>query len=472
MIRGMKLTFQGAARTVTGSMHQLSVNGREYLLDCGLFQGRRKEAAERNCCFPFQASSIDAVLLSHAHIDHSGNLPNLVKQGFNGPIYTSPATTDLCKPMLSDSAHLQESDAEFLNRRKSRRNRLGETDASEDVKPLYTQEDADRTFPLFRQVDLHQRSEVGAGLTYQTVDAGHMLGSTAMVLEANGLKLAFSGDVGRKGLPIIRDPEALPPVDYLIMESTYGDRFHEAEDPVKKKLADTINRTYRRGGRLIVPSFAVGRTQQLILLMHELMNESRAPSMPIFVDSPLAVNATEVFRKHKECYDEETAKFLESGQDPFGFNRLRYIREVADSKSLNDLRGPYMVISASGMCEAGRILHHLRNNIGDPRNTVLITGYQAENTLGRKIVERQPEVNIFGEPYRLRAEVVKINELSGHADQGELIQWMRPLMSRVKKVFLVHGELKPQQALASVIQTTYNVEVAIPSHGDSFELGS
>jgi metallo-beta-lactamase family protein len=467
----MKLTFWGAARTVTGSMHQLNVNGRDYLLDCGLFQGRRKEAAERNTKFPFNPSAIDAVLLSHAHIDHTGNLPNLVKNGFTGPIYTSAATIDLCRPMLTDSAHLQESDAEFLNRRKQRRNRLGELDESEIVEPLYTQEDADKTFPLFQPVEYHKSKEIAPGMSYRTLEAGHMLGSTAMVIDANGIKLAFSGDVGRKGLPIIRDPETMPQADYLIMESTYGDRLHQSEEPVRKKLADTIRRTYARGGRVIVPAFAVGRTQQLIVLMHELIKENLIPAVPVFVDSPLAVNATEVFRKHSECYDAELKKFFEDGDDPFGFFRLRYIRDVKDSKALNDLRGPYMVISASGMCEAGRILHHLKNNIGDPRNTVLITGFQAEHTLGRKIVDKQPEVNIFGEPYRLRAEVVKINELSGHADQRELIEWMRPIMPRVKKVFLVHGEIGPQEALASVIRATYpKAEVVIPSRGESHEL--
>jgi metallo-beta-lactamase family protein len=378
---------------------------------------------------------------------------------------------DLCRPMLTDSAHLQESDAEFLNRRKQRRNRLGELDESEIIEPLYTQADADKTFPLFQSVELHKSKEVAPGMTYRTLEAGHMLGSTAMVIDANGIKLAFSGDVGRKGLPIIRDPETMPQADYLIMESTYGDRLHQAEDPVRKKLADTITRTYARGGRVIVPAFAVGRTQQLIVLMHELIKENLIPAVPVFVDSPLAVNATEVFRKHSECYDAELQKFFEDGDDPFGFFRLRYIREVKDSKALNDLRGPYMVISASGMCEAGRILHHLKNNIGDPRNTVLITGFQAENTLGRKIVDKQPEVNIFGEPYRLRAEVVKINELSGHADQRELIEWMRPMMPRLKKVFLVHGEIGPQESLASVIRATYpKTEVLIPTRGESHEL--
>jgi metallo-beta-lactamase family protein len=470
----MKITFYGAARTVTGSMHHLEVNGENYLLDCGLFQGRRQEATERNTNFPFPPASIKAVLLSHAHIDHSGNLPQLVKRGFHGPIYTTPATVDLCKPMLADSAHLQESDAEFLNRRTAKRRRIGSPDTTPQIEPLYTSEDAEKTQPLFKPVELGHATEVGNGITYRTVEAGHMLGSTAMTLDVNEngkhVVLGFSGDVGRKGLPIIRDPQSLPPADYLIMESTYGDRLHEPDEPVRQKLADTINRTRNRGGRIIVPAFAVGRTQQLVLLIHELIQAKLIGNLPVFVDSPLAVNTTEVFKKHKECYDEETAKFIEAGDDPFGFKMLRYIRDVADSKALNDLRGPMIIISASGMCEAGRILHHLKNNIEDPRNTVLITGFQAENTLGRKIVEKQPEVNIFGEPYRLRAEVVKLNELSGHADQQELIEWMKPMMSKVKKVFLVHGEPKAQVVLAEQIRDIYKVEVTNPARGESFEL--
>jgi metallo-beta-lactamase family protein len=470
----MKITFYGAARTVTGSMHHLEVNGENYLLDCGLFQGRRAEAAERNTKFPFPPSSIKAVLLSHAHIDHSGNLPQLVKRGFHGPIYTTPATVDLCKPMLADSAHLQESDAEFLNRRTARRRRIGAFDATPEVQPLYTSEDAEKTQPLFRPVELGHTTEVGPGLTYRTVEAGHMLGSTAMTLELNEngkrVVLGFSGDVGRKGLPIIRDPESLPPSDYLIMESTYGDRLHAPDLPVRQKLADTINRTVNRGGKIIVPAFAVGRTQQLVLLIHQLIEANEIRELPVFVDSPLAVNTTEVFQKHRECYDEEAAKFLSGGIDPFGFKRLRYIRDVADSKALNDLRGPMVIISASGMCEAGRILHHLKNNIENPNNTVLITGFQAENTLGRKIVDKLPEVNIFGEPYRLRAEVVQLSELSGHADQHELLEWMQPTMSTMKKVFLVHGEPKAQEVLMRSIHERYHVEAINPARGDSFEI--
>ena len=470
----MKLTFLGGTGTVTGSRYLLEGKGRKVLIDCGLFQGRRQEATERNTNFPFSPASIKAVLLSHAHIDHSGNLPQLVKRGFHGPIYTTPATVDLCKPMLADSAHLQESDAEFLNRRTARRHRIGAPDDTPQIEPLYTSEDAEKTQPLFRPVDLGHKTDVGDGITYSTIEAGHMLGSTAMTLELNEngrrVVLGFSGDVGRKGLPIIRDPQSLPPADYLIMESTYGDRLHEPDEPVRNKLADTINRTCNRGGKIIVPAFAVGRTQQLVLLIHELIEAKLIGSLPVFVDSPLAVNTTEVFQKHKECYDEETNLFLNSGKDPFGFKLLRYIRDVNDSKALNDLRGPMVIISASGMCEAGRILHHLKNNIENPRNTVLITGFQAENTLGRKIVEKQPEVNIFGEPYRLRAEVVKLNELSGHADQHELLEWMRPMMATVKKVFLVHGEPKSQLPLAQLIRERYKVEVTNPGRGDSFEL--
>jgi metallo-beta-lactamase family protein len=433
-----------------------------------LYQGRRQESFERNSHFPFPVSSIDAVILSHAHIDHSGNLPTLVKNGFGGPIYTTSATVDLCGAMLADSAFLQQKDAEFVNRRAEYRKKLGRDD--KPVEALYGPEDAERTFPLFYATPLGCVKQVAEGLTYRTFDAGHMLGSTAMILEADGVKLAFSGDVGRPGLPIIRDPQPLTHADYLIMESTYGDRFHKPIGDVLQTLEDVVNRTAARGGKIIVPAFAVGRTQQLVLLLHELMDTRRVPSIPMFVDSPLAVNATEIFRKHPECWDEETSAFRDNGTDPFGFRRLTYIRDVNESKALNDLHGPCLILSASGMCEAGRILHHLRNNIEDPRNTVLITGYQAENTLGRKILERRVEVPIFGEPMRLRAEVCSLDELSGHADQKELIEWMRPFAKGLKKVFLVHGDPEPGAVLAEVIRKEYGIETVQPSRGDTFEL--
>ena len=472
----MKLTFWGAARTVTGSMHHIEVSGKRYLLDCGQYQGRRKEAEARNQDFPFPPSSIGAVMLSHAHIDHSGNLPLLVKNGFTGLIVTSAATADLCVPMLTDSASIQEKDAAFLNKRRSRRKALGVAKQEDEIVPMYTVADAERTFPLFQPQPMHSPVEVGPSLVYRSFDAGHMLGSTFMLLESTSgggkIRLAFSGDVGRPGLPIVRDPEALPPADYLIMESTYGSRFHKPLSQVADTLADVVNRAYGRGGKIIVPAFAVGRTQQLVLVLHELIDAKRIPDFPIFVDSPLAVNVTEVFRKHTELFDREAAQFGKSGEEAFGFHRLRYVREVGESKALNDLHGPFMVISASGMCEAGRILHHLRNNIEDPRNTVLITGYQAENTLGRKIAARQPEVPIFGELVRLRAEVAVLDELSGHADQAELLEWMAPAVPSLRRVFLVHGEPVAQQALIKAIHDRFGLEAIAPDRGQSFDLGA
>ncbi|HET8547765.1 MAG TPA: MBL fold metallo-hydrolase [Bryobacteraceae bacterium] len=471
----MKLTFWGAAQTVTGSMHQVTVGGRHYLLDCGTYQGRRREARERNLHLPFAASRIEAVLLSHAHIDHSGNLPTLTKNGFQGPIWSTPATCDLCEPMLLDSAFLQEKDAVFLNKRAGRRKLLlGPEHSTDQIEPLYTTEDVERMLPLFKRAQIRTPYEVGPGLSYESFDAGHMLGSTSMLLDAreNGsrVRLAFSGDVGRVNLPIIPDPEPCPEADYLILESTYGGRLHQPLERAAGKLGDVIRRTAARGGKIIVPAFAVGRTQQLVLMLHQLTNAGRIPAIPIFVDSPLAAKTTAVFRKHAEAWDAETNALAGNGNDPFGFRRLRFTDDVNESKALNQLRGPFLVISSSGMCEAGRILHHLRNNIEDPRNTILITGYQAENTLGRKIVDKQPEVPIFGEPHRLRAEVVKLNELSGHADQRELVAWIRPVARRLKAVFLVHGEPAQQTPLAEAIRQEFGITVHIPARGNSFDL--
>ena len=418
----MKITFWGAAGGVTGSMHLVESGGRRYLLDCGLHQGRRKDADRKNRELPFPGSSIDAVVLSHAHIDHSGNLPTLQKNGFSGPIYSTPATIDLCNWMLRDTAHIQEKDAEFLNKRREHRKSRGLADGH--VVPLFTMADAERTLPLFQPVGYHSPQNLGPELMYVPYDAGHILGSSCVVLhegsDGQRLRLAFSGDVGRPNLPIIRDPEAMPPAEYLIMESTYGGRLHKDISHVVNKLRDVVNRTAGRGGRIIVPAFAVGRTQQLVLLLHQLANAKQIPNIPIFVDSPLALNVTQVYRDHPECFDEEAREYLRHGEDPFGFQRLQYVRDAAESKKLNDLHGPFVVISASGMCEQGRILHHLRNNIEDPRNTVLVTGFMAQDTLGRKLVEKWQEVLIFGEPMRVRAEISSLDELSGHADQREL----------------------------------------------------
>lgn len=465
----MKLTFWGAAGAVTGSMHLIETDGKRILLDCGMNQGRRKESDLKNRNLPVNGSSIDKVVLSHAHIDHSGNLPTLVKQGFHGPIYSTPASIDLCNWMLLDTAHIQEKDAEFVNKRLEQRKSHGSDNGI--VVPLYDTADAQATLPLFQPVPYHTPQPLTGRLTYEAYDAGHMLGSSSLVLQDGSIRLAFSGDVGRPGLPIIRDPERMPPVDYLIMESTYGGRLHKNVDHVVGKLEQVVIRTAKRGGRIIVPAFAVGRTQQLVLMLHQLSNARRIPNIPIFVDSPLAINVTEVHRKHKECFDHETQQFLDDGEDPFGFKRLQYVREASESKKLNDLRGPYVVISASGMCESGRILHHLRNNIEDARNTVLITGFQAADTLGRKLVEKWPEVRIFGEPTRVRAEIASLDELSGHADQNELLQWIEPMAKGLRKVFLVHGEPEQSRTLAGLLGSRFGLEAVCPAPGDSFDLG-
>jgi metallo-beta-lactamase family protein len=474
----MKIRFWGAARTVTGSLHEINAGGQRVLLDCGLFQGRRAEAFERNRKLPFPGRRVDALLLSHAHIDHSGNLPSLSRSGYASSIYSTAATADLCSSMLMDSAYIQEKDAEFVNRRHRRRRALLETGsdsrASRSVEPLYTVADAERILQQFLPVAYETDTQVNEELSFRFFDAGHLLGSASIVLtyqrRSRQIRLIFSGDVGRASLPIIRDPVPPPPADYLIMESTYGNRLHRQGQLVEHKVAEVVRSTAERGGKVIVPAFAVGRTQQLVWILNQLMERKEIPSIPVFVDSPLAVNVSEAFRRHPECYDDETAAHLRNGSDPFGFSRLRYIRDVQLSKALNDLHGPMIIISASGMCEAGRILHHLRNNVGDPRNTVLITGFQAEHTLGRKLVEGWPEVPIFGDPMRVRAQIAVINELSGHADQRELIQWMRPIAPSLKKVFLVHGELAQAEPLAGLIRETFGVEAVIPQRGDTFSL--
>ncbi|MFB0534531.1 MAG: MBL fold metallo-hydrolase RNA specificity domain-containing protein [Anaerolineae bacterium] len=444
----MKLRFMGAVRTVTGSMHMLTVNGSNVLLDCGLFQGRRQEAFERNRNLPFEAGEVDAFILSHAHIDHSGNVPSLIKSGFRGNIYATFATRDLCAAMLPDSAYIQEQDVAYVNKKRAR-------EGLPPVEALYSKQEAHESLKYFLGVGYDRTFDVVPGVRATFRDAGHILGSAITVLdiEENGqqCRLAFSGDLGRKNLPILRDPSPIHDVDYLIIESTYGNRQHETPEEAQAALRRVVTETYHRGGKVIIPAFSVGRTQEIVYTLHRLSEARKIPNLPIFVDSPLSVNVTEVFRLHPECYDEETARFILSDRhpDPFGFKRLRYIRDVEDSKELNFLREPAVIISASGMCEAGRILHHLKNNIEDNRNTVLIVGWQAPNTLGRKLVERLEKVKIFGEEYQLRAEVEVINGYSAHADRGELLDYVRPLNNgRLKKMFVVHGEEEASLTLA------------------------
>lgn len=467
----MELQFWGAAQTVTGSMHLVTVNDYNILLDCGLYQGHRKEAFERNKNFPFDPTEIDAVILSHAHIDHTGNIPTLVKNGFDGPIWATPATRDLCATMLLDSAYIQENDVKYVNRRRVKRGQA-------PFEPLYTRDDAIEALNFFQSVGYRRPFWVVPGVQAYYREAGHMLGSASvtLVIEENGRqkRLAFSGDIGRLQMPILRDPAPVENADVIIMESTYAGRYHESADEAKEKLKAAVLEVSSNGGKLIIPAFAVGRTQEIVYALHELLDNNEIPSIDIFVDSPLAVNATEIFRLHPELYDQETRDFLsESGsRDPFGFEGVTYIRNVSDSKALNDLEQPAVIISASGMCEAGRILHHLKNNITNPRNIILFVGFQAEHTLGRKIIDGQRNVPIFGDAYRVRAKVMKINGYSAHADHNGLLNWLKAAQAsrNPQKLFLVHGEGENMVNFAQVIREQGVPEVHIPERGQSFTL--
>jgi metallo-beta-lactamase family protein len=466
----MHLTFWGAARTVTGSMHLLVLpDGRQILLDCGLYQGRRAEANRINRELPFDAAAIDAVILSHAHIDHSGLLPRLWADGFRGRIYATHATRDLCEIMLADSAFIQESDASFFNRKIRK---PGEP----AVEPLYTAHDAEGVLKHFESVEYSAPFRPFDGVQVELRDAGHILGSATVTLTvASGGKtrrLGFTGDVGSPDRPILRDPAAMLDCDWLITESTYGGEKHAPPEDKRAHLRDVIARTASRGGRVIIPSFAVGRTQELAHALNDLWNADELPRIPVFVDSPLAVSATEIFRKHPECFDAETIELLRTDPDPFGFERLEYVRDVHRSKELNGMRVPMVIISASGMCEAGRILHHLRNNIEDPRNTVLIVGYMADHTLGKRIVERRETVNIFGHPHRLKAEVVVMNAFSAHADEPGMLDFIGKMdRERLQKVFLVHGAPQRQDAFAEALRQRGYRGVMAPERGESVALG-
>jgi len=437
----MKIIFHGAAQTVTGSQHLLEINGHKLLLECGLYQGRRNEAYQRNRFFPYDPKDLDAVILSHAHIDHSGNLPNLIKQGYQRNIYTTHATAHLANLMLIDSGHIHESDAGYLNKKRSRR---GEP----SIEPLYTQEDAANVAQYFNSKSYEQTFELDdvPGIVARFVEAGHILGSAAIVLDieerSRKFRLWFSGDIGRLNLPLIRDPELPYDVDYLIMESTYGDKPHRDPQSASEELRDCIQRTVNRGGKVIIPAFAVGRTQELVYCLHRLMEAGDIPRIPIFVDSPLAVNATDIFRAHPEIFDEETQEFMKDKRHhaALGFDLLTYTRSVEESKALNERDDPMVIISASGMAETGRILHHLKNNIEDSRNTILIVSWQAPHTLGRRLADRETVVKIFGDVYERKAEVVTIGGFSAHAGQTFLLEYAQASKNTLKKVFLVHGE--------------------------------
>ena len=469
----MILQFWGAAQTVTGSMHLVEANGHRLLLDCGMAQGRRQEANKLNSEFPFDVKGIDAVVLSHAHLDHSGKLPLLVKNGFSGSIFSTSATRDLCSAMLADSASLQEMDAKYVNRQ-------NEKQGLPFIKPLYTMHDVANAMRLFQTVEFRRPLEILPGIRMTFRNAGHILGSASVALEiAEGLgsekkvtTLAFTGDLGRKGAAVVQDPETIERADVLITESTYGGRSHGPMNEARKNLARVVSQTANNGGLLIIPAFAVGRTQDVVYHLHELMESKEIPSMPVYVDSPLATNITEIFRQHPECFDEETEQLLmqDGGRDPFGFYMLKYTRSTEESKKLNDIRRPAIIISASGMCEGGRVLHHLRRNIGDPKTTVLFVGFQAENTLGRKLLRGDKTARIYGEEYQVRARMEAIDGYSAHADEGELIDFIAAIPNKPQHVFVVHGEPDATAAMAAGLARLGIENVTIPERGERFEV--
>jgi len=448
-------------------MHLVEVNGRKVLLDCGLYQGKRSEARQRNSNFPFPPGDIHAVVLSHAHIDHSGNLPNLVRQGFAGPIYCTPATRDLTAVMLADSAKIQEEDAEYLNRNRPQ--------GAPPAVPLYTREDAHRCAGQCHSIPYDRPGEVAPGIQVRFVEAGHLLGSAMVALQiqvgGHGHTITFTGDLGRRGLPILRDPAAVPPAELLISESTYGGKTHPPVDELAEGLAKVVKRTFDRGGKVLIPAFSLGRTQTVVYYLHQLIRSGRLKEVPIFVDSPLASEATEVFRLHPECFDSDTAKLLSDDPDLFGQRLIHYTRSVEESKQLNGRKEPCIIIAASGMCETGRILHHLKHNIENPATTILIIGFQAPDTVGYRLVHKQPEIRIHDGIWKLRAEVVVMNGFSSHADHGDFMEFLGPLAVQVKQVRLVHGEVDQSEALGKSLMEKGFKEVVIPDRGEKVMVG-
>lgn len=465
------LCSEGAAREVTGSKHVLSIDNHRILIDCGAFQGKRKETDEKNRALVKDPSGIDAVILTHGHYDHCGLLPLLVKRGFSGNIICTPATRDLANIVMLDSARIQASDALFLGKQAAKK---GEQFA---WKPLYDELDVIKTTGQFLTVNYNRPFIVFDGVKMEFRDAGHILGSALVMLditEANGraLRIGFSGDLGRNDKPIIRDPEPMKPVEYLVLESTYGNRLHEKVDDALIKLADIVNSTVKKGGKIIIPAFAIERTQELIFYFHLLIDDKKIPSIPIYVDSPMAINATSIFQVHPECYDQETYDaFMVHHKNPFGFNELHFASSVEESKNINSVKEPAIIISADGMCEAGRILHHLANTIQDSKNTVLLVGFMAADTLGRRLMDGQKEVRILGDTYKVQARIEQIHAFSAHADYEETWTWLEKMdRSMLKKVFLVHGEDDALQYLQNYLLEKGIPDVEIVEPGISYQL--
>lgn len=464
----MRIKFIGATKTVTGSMHYLEINKTKILLDCGLYQGKRKDYFELNSRFDFfNPEEIDYLIVSHSHIDHIGNIPNLVKQGFSGKIICTNATNDLGKVMLLDSGHIQEKDIEFVNKKRKKK---GEP----PLEPLYTQKDAEKSLPLFSGIKLYNSLELDDNVELTFYNAGHILGSaiTQLKIKNNGkvINLTFTGDLGRPNLPIIKDPDTIETPDILISEATYGARVHQPIHETKNILVDRIFYSLKRNGKIIIPAFSESRTQQLILLFHEIFDTFNF-KIPIYIDSPLATAITRIYQNHIEEYDEETYRYIEKGKDPFQFEYVHFTESVEESKALNDLREPAIIISASGMCETGRILHHLANNIENPNNQILIVGYNAAETLGRKIADGQKVVKIFGEEYNVKAKVTVLDSLSAHADQKDLLEFYQNFdRQKLGKIFLVHGEENELNTFAALLKQKGFNHIFIPERGNEFEI--
>ncbi|MDR2086003.1 MAG: MBL fold metallo-hydrolase [Dysgonamonadaceae bacterium] len=440
----MKIAFHGAARTVTGSKHLISLNiGKKILLDCGMFQGMGKETEHLNRSWGFNPQNIDYVFLSHAHVDHSGLLPKLVKDGFRGSIYATPATIDITKTLLLDSAFIQKQDITFLNKKRREEGRTL-------IEPLYTEEDVNQTFEHFKPVNYHQTLDVDEDIQLQFFDVGHIVGSATifLTLKEDGKKttLAFSGDVGRYGDPILHSPEPFPPADYILIESTYGDRLHDRIETYADDLMKNIQETcLRKKGKLIIPAFSVGRTQELLYALNDLELDGRLPAIDYYVDSPMSVKVTEIVKQHPECFNRSVRKLLKTDADPFYFKGLRYITDKRESQALNFNNKPSVIISASGMAEAGRVKHHIANSIENWRNTILLIGYCEPDSLGARLKRRPETVGIFGNQHQVKADIVALNSMSAHADYNDLCQYLSCQdQNEVKRVFIVHGEPEVQ----------------------------
>ena len=463
----MEITFCGAARTVTGSCFLLQAAGRRILVDCGLFQGGRAFKDRNWQAFPFNPKDIDAVLLTHAHIDHSGLLPRLVRQGFRGRILATRATADLCTVMLPDSAHIQEMDYEWHSRKSRRAGRNGE-------EPLYTLKDAQATLARFSPVRYGEEVDVLPGVRARFLDAGHILGSALIEVWAaeNGreTKIVFTGDLGQRNAPIIRDPETIEQADYLLIESTYGDRLHEDVRGRRQALAEAIQAAAKTGGNLIIPAFAVGRTQELLYDLRELITERAIPETPVFIDSPMAVSATEIFRRHPDCFDAETYEMFAEGRSPFDLPGLTFVRAVEESQALNQRKGGAIIISASGMCEAGRILHHLKHNLWRPEAHLLFVGYQAEGSLGRRLLNGEQHVRVMGEDIVVRAAIHNIGSYSAHADRQGLLDWLGALRTTPRGIFLVHGEDAVLADWSATVNQALSLAPTVPSYGETYRL--